>query len=187
MEKSDDGEAGDRRPPAERADRRGEPFPKAPVFCGRGAPEDGWIDYNNHMNIGYYLIAIDLATDDFFEDWIGIGPSMARDAGMGSFVLQSHMHFLREIRRDHAYEAHIQLLDHDHKRWRYIASLTNLSTGERAATAEQIAMSVDHATRRSAPLPPAQLARLEEMMAAHRDLPTPPEVGAPLGVRRAAG
>lgn len=168
-----------------RGDRRSAPFPKAPILCGRGAPEESWIDYNDHMNIGYYLIAIDRATDDFFEDWIGIGPMMVEEAGMGSFVLQSHMHFLREIRRGQSYDAHIQLLDHDAKRWRYIATLTNLATGEKAATAEQIAISVDHASRRAAPLPCAQFERLEAMMTAHRDLPLPPEVGAPLGIRRA--
>ncbi len=165
---------------------RSAPFPKAPVFCAGGAPQEAWIDYNDHVNIGYYLIAVDLATDEFFENWIGIGPSMAMAAGSGSFVLQSHMHFLREMRRGEAYEVHIQLLDVDDKRWVYIATLSKAASGEIAATAEQIAMSVDHATRRSTPLPAPQRARLEEMMAAHRDLPIPPEVGAPLGIRRKA-
>lgn len=169
----------------ERADRRGAPFPQAPVFCQRGAPLEAWIDYNDHMNIGYYLIAIDQATDVFFEDWLGIGPPMAAEFAKGSFVLQSHMHFLREIRRGEPYEAHVQLLDHDAKRWRFIATLTNLATGARAATAEMLSICVDHATRRSAPLPAPQLKRLEELMAAHRDLPRPPEVDAPLGIRRA--
>ncbi|MCI4664056.1 MAG: thioesterase family protein [Neomegalonema sp.] len=165
--------------------RLNEPFPRTPVLCERAKVRPEWIDYNDHMNIGYYLIAIDLATDRFFEDWIGVGPDMATAHGKGSFVLQTHMHFLREMRLDDEFDAHIQLLDCDAKRWRYIATLTRVSDGAKAATAEQIAMCVDHSTRRSAPLPETQRRRLEQMMDAHRSLPVPPEVGAPLAIRRA--
>lgn len=167
-----------------RGDWRQRAFPSAPILCARGRPAEAWIDYNDHMNLGYYLIAIDQAVEACFEDWTGIGPSMAEEVGMGSFVLQSHMHFLQEIRRDELYEVRLQLLECDHKRWRYIATLSNAASGARAATAEQIAMCVDHATRRSAPLPETQKRRLEEMLAAHRDLPKAPQIGAPLGIRR---
>lgn len=162
------------------------PFQQAPALCAEGAPLPEWIDYNNHMNIGYYLIAIDLATDQFFEEWLGIGPSMAEEEGCGSFVIQSHMHFLREVRSGEQYRVVVQMLDYDAKRWHYIATLEKAADGVRAATAEQIAMCVDHVSRRSRPLPESRLARLSEMMAAHRDLPTPPEVAAPLGIRRRA-
>ena len=145
------------------------------------------IDYNGHMNLGYYLIAIDQAVMRFFAEWVGIGPQMAAEHGVGSFVLQSHMHFMREIRAGDAYEAHIQLLDRDAKRWRYIATLAKEGERAPAASAEQIAMCVDHKTRRSAPLPAYQSARLEALMAAHAALPAPPQTGAPLGIRRRNG
>lgn len=171
----------------ERRDKRAWAFPARPVLCMRATPEPGWIDYNNHMNVGYYLIAADQAVDIFFQDWIDIGPRMAEREGMGSFVLQSHMHFLREIRAGAFFDAWIQLLDHDPKRWHYIVTLTHAETGDKAATIEQLAMCVDHATRRSAPLPEPHYRRMTALRAAHQDLAKPPEVGAALAIRRRPG
>lgn len=162
------------------------PFPRAPILCAERAPRPEWIDYNDHMNLGYYLLAFDQAAEAFFERWMDLNASYARRCGMGSFVLQSHMHFLSEVRLGERFGVFIQLLDHDAKRWRYVLTMRAAADARLCATCEQIAMNVDHASRRSAPLPEAQARRLAALMAAHRDLPTPPQVGAPLGVRRSA-
>lgn len=136
------------------------------------------------MNVGYYLLAFDQALDGFFENWMDLNAGYAERSGMGSFVLQSHMHFKSELRGGDSFRVTLQLLDYDPKRWRYLAQMRASSDDRLAASCEQIAMNVDHATRRSAPLPPPQRARLAALMDAHRDLPWPDEVGAPLGIRR---
>ncbi len=43
---------------------------------GKVLPE--WIDHNGHMNLAYYVLAFDLATDKFF-DGFGIKPEQAID------------------------------------------------------------------------------------------------------------
>ena len=45
------------------------PFTAASVQTVR--PE--WIDYNGHMNVGYYHVAFDLAAEDFFQ-FLGYTP-----------------------------------------------------------------------------------------------------------------
>jgi hypothetical protein len=37
--------------------------PEAPFDRYRGVVLPGWVDYNGHMNVAYYLVAFDLATD----------------------------------------------------------------------------------------------------------------------------
>ena len=162
------------------------PFPRSPILCAELEVPAEWLDFNAHMNIGYYLLAFDRALDVFFESWMDLNAGYARRTGMGSFVLQSHMHFLAELRQGERFQVFIQLLEHDHKRWRYIAEMREAASGRLSATCEQIAMNVDHRSRRSTPLPEPQRLRLAALMEAHRDLPRPAQVGAPLGIRRKA-
>ena len=160
------------------------PFPRAPILCAEREVPAEWLDFNAHMNMGYYLLAFDQALDPFFESWMDLNAGYAQRTGMGSFVLQSHMHFIAELRQGERFKVYIQLLDHDHKRWHYVLLMQEAESGRPAASCEQIAMNVDHATRRSTPLPEAQFRRLEQLMAAHKDLPRPSQIGAALGIRK---
>lgn len=163
----------------------GDPFPAEPLLCARSRVRAEWVDYNDHMNVGFYLLAFDQALDVAYDEWLGFGADYARRLQMGPFALQTHMHFLRELRRDAPFEIRMLLLDLDHKRIHYLLTMHALESGELAASSEQLSMNVDHASRRSAPFPDATFARFSEMMAAHRDLPRPPQVGQPIGIRRA--
>ena len=44
----------------------------APFDEYRAVVRPEWIDHNGHMNMGYYMVVCDLATDAWFEH-VGIG------------------------------------------------------------------------------------------------------------------
>ena len=44
---------------------------EAPLDKYRDVVRPEWIDHNRHMNVGYYLVVFDYATDEFFR-WIGL-------------------------------------------------------------------------------------------------------------------
>lgn len=161
-------------------------FPSEPLRSAERAVEDAWIDYNDHMNVGYYLLAFDQALDEIYANWFGIAEDYVRKYNMGPFALQSNLHYLRELRSGERFYVEFQLLDYDHKRWRYFMSMIRAADGEVAATAEQLSMNVDHSVRRSAPMPAPVLERLAGLWEAHKDLPRPPQVGQPIGIRRRA-
>lgn len=163
-----------------------EPFPNAPMRFEGGVVPEAWLDFNGHMNVGYYSLAFDRALEPWYEHWIDLGGSYARREGMGPFALQSHLHYLRELRRGEAYTLTVQLLDADRKRWRLFLQLVRDADGVVAATCEQLSMNVDLSARRSADLPESQKRRLAEMLAAHRGLAWPDQVGRPLEIRRKA-
>ena len=61
---------------------------QAPFTCaGPDVPED-WIDYNGHMNVGYYLIAFDQGTDRFF-DFVGVGTDYMKRTNRSTFTLET--------------------------------------------------------------------------------------------------
>jgi len=39
----------------------------APLDRYRDVVRPEWIDHNGHMNMGYYLVVFDFATDEFFR------------------------------------------------------------------------------------------------------------------------
>jgi acyl-CoA thioester hydrolase len=145
-----------------------------------------WIDYNGHMNVAYYVLAFDRALDKVF-DGLGIGADYVRRSGHSFFMLEAHVTYIREVVADDPLRFAFQLLDADEKRLHYVISMFHATDGFLAARSEQIAMHIDMAGRRGAPMPKAAQQRLKSVLTAHAHLPRPPEVGHVIGIRRRAG
>ena len=47
-----------------------------------------WIDYNGHMNVAFYTMAIDKSLDIFLEKTLGLGESHANKNDQGPFVFR---------------------------------------------------------------------------------------------------
>lgn len=155
----------------------------APFDRHRGAVRPEWIDGNGHMNVGYYLVAFDLATDTFCGQF-GIGWNYAEhELGM-VFILEAHATYEREVRRDDPLRITTQLLDFDEKRLHFFHAMYHDGSGWLASTNELLMMNIDFATRRAAPWRPETLRRIETMAAAHRSLPRPERAGRIIAIRR---
>ena len=50
----------------------------APLSLHTGQVLPDWIDYNGHMNLAYYMLAFDHATDAFF-DFVGLGVNYLKE------------------------------------------------------------------------------------------------------------
>lgn len=161
-------------------------YPSEPIEVVRLTVRPEWIDYNGHMNVAYYLLAFDKATDPFF-DTLGIGEKSAREDRAGPFALQNQIFFLREVREGDPLRITMQLLDHDTKKVHYFLSMYHADKGYLAATLEQITVFVDLETRKTRPFTEETQMKVKALMAAHRDLPRPPQAGVPVGIRRKPG
>jgi len=148
-----------------------------------GQVEPGWIDYNGHMNVAYYHMAFDRATDAFLER-IGLGEAYLKEHEGSMFALEDHITYQRELRVGDPFRISLQLLDVDEKRVHYFQRLFHGEEGYLAATCEHLSIYVDMRRRRSAPLPETVAAELASLLAEHRRLERPREAGRPMGVKR---
>ncbi len=155
---------------------------EVPLSLHRDAVRAEWVDYNGHMNVAYYVLAFDHATDAFL-DFVGLGPGYLERTGRTTFALEAHVTYQRELLGDEPFAVTTRLLDFDEKRMHYFHAMHRADGGELAATLEQVSIHVDLATRRSARMPEEALARLGEVLAAHRRLARPPEAGRVIGLR----
>lgn len=140
-----------------------------------------WIDDNGHLNMGYYVVVFDQATDAWLAH-IGLGPSDRARMGVTTFTLESHVCYLREVLEDAPLRFTTRLLGFDQKRIHYVHEMHHAEGGFVAATNELMSLHVSQATRRSAPMAPGVLARLEEVMRRHGELPIPEYVGRRIGL-----
>jgi acyl-CoA thioester hydrolase len=141
-----------------------------------------WTDQNGHMNVAYYVLAFDRATDVFY-DRLGLGWAiLAEDRSM--FTLAMNVDYLSEIFAAEAVAIKSRVLDCDAKRLHYFHEMRRAHDGALAATNEIVALHVGMSKRRSAPFPEAVGALLAAMKAAHAALPPPPRAGRTLGLKR---
>ncbi|WP_147471631.1 thioesterase family protein [Nocardia stercoris] len=126
--------------------------------------DEAWIDVNDHMNAQYYGILVYRAHAAFTE-MIGLGDDYVHTTGFGKMVVQGAMTYEREVRRGARLAVDSWLLGLDAKRLHFFHELRVLETGVRAAAFEQLDLHVDLGTRRTAPMPPEVVARLEHFSA----------------------
>jgi len=148
----------------------------APFDAYRDVVRAEWIDNNQHMNMGYYVVVFDLATDEFLR-WVGLDEAHRRERRVTTFCLEAHVTYHREVRAGDPLRFTTLLLAHDAKRIHYFHEMYHATRGYLAATNELMSLHVSEVTRRGAPMAPEILARLARIQKAHDELSRPPQAG----------
>ena len=156
----------------------------APLDRYRDVVRHEWIDHNGHMNMGYYLVVFDFATDEFFR-WVGLGEAHRTARNVTTFCLEAHVTYHREVRSGDPLRFTTLLLGHDTKRLHYIHTMYHATEGYLASTNELMSLHVDLRTRRGAPMAEEITARLAAIQAAHDKVERPPQVGRRIGLTQA--
>ena len=147
------------------------------LLVGEGTVLPTQIDYNGHMNVVHYRAAFDLSTDGLFAA-LGLGPDdYTARTGATLMVVEEHTRYHAELAEAERYRILARLVGHSAKRLHDLLVMEHLERRVVAATHEELALHVDLAARRSSPLPPAALAAVEALEAAHARLPPPPDLG----------
>lgn len=155
----------------------------APLDRHRARVLPEWIDYNGHMNVGYYVVAFDQATETLCEQ-IGAAHDYVKARRGMVFVLEAHVTYDREVKLGDPLRITTQILDHDAKRIHFFHSMYHAEEGFLASTNELMMLHVGYESRRSEPWPPEVLRRLEALAEAHKRLPWPAQAGRRIGIRR---
>jgi acyl-CoA thioester hydrolase len=142
----------------------------------RGTVQQAWVDYNDHVNVGFYVVAFDLATDAALEV-VDLGERYRKATDRSVFVAELHVTYQNELRQGEGFLVDTVLVGCDAKRLHMMHVMRRAADGARAATCELLLMHVDLKERRTVPVPPPQAALLAALVAAQADLPRPPETG----------
>lgn len=148
----------------------------APLQLYRDRVRPEWIDYNGHMNVAFYVLAFDYATDAFF-DHLGIGRDYKEAANSSTFAVEMNVSYVREVHEGDPLAFRTWLLGHDAKRLHYYHEMYHAEEGWLAAGCELMSLHIDMSIRRTAPFPGHIMSRLAEVAATHAAAPAPDRVG----------
>ena len=157
----------------------------APFDHYRGEVLAEWIDLNGHMNLAYYIVLFDYATDLLF-DAIGIGKEYKRATNHGTFVAESHNLYERELLVGERVRVTSQIVGADSKRLHLAHEMFRATEAERVATQELMFLSVDLGRRRVVPFLGEAQQRVGAAAAAHAHLPRPQWLGRHIAIPHAS-
>ena len=155
----------------------------APLALHQESVQPEWIDYNGHMNLAYYMLAFDHATDAFF-DFVGLGEAYLKANNASTFTLEGHITYDRELMAGAPMRFETQLLAYAAKLLHYIHFMYHAEEGYLASTNELISLHVDMTARRSVAMPGAIVARLDALALRHDNLPRPEHAGRVISIAR---
>ena len=109
-----------------------------------------WIDYNDHMNVSYYLLMFDKYGADTLNDLFQMGEHSAKTTKKSTMIVESHITYNRELRLDDEVDLNCVYFNHDDKRLHYKIEMIHKEKKYLASTIEILALYVDLKERKVA-------------------------------------
>ena len=106
-----------------------------------------YTDYNNHLNVAYYVRIFDLAADVMLDNFKMGGESAKKD-NKTTFVAEMYTAYNQEVRLGEEVETHLTYVNHDKKRIHYRLSMFHKEKKYLAATNEVLSLYVDLGKRK---------------------------------------
>jgi acyl-CoA thioester hydrolase len=144
-----------------------------PVIEYEAVVRPEWIDSNGHLNLAYYVVVFDHATDRLYSA-LDIGDAYREASGYSCFTAETHTLYEREVHLGDKLNVRSWLLGADSKRLHYFHEMFHVESGERSAVQELMALHIDMRVRRVAPYPPDTYAALRQAVKEYAPA-TPPK------------
>jgi len=107
-----------------------------------------WIDYNDHMNVSYYLLIFDKFGADILNETFKMGEHSAKTTGKSTMIVESNITYNQELKLDDEVDINLIYFDHDKKRLLYKMEMIHKNDKYLASTIEVLALYVDLNTRK---------------------------------------
>ena len=108
-----------------------------------------WTDYNNHMNMAYYVLVFDQIWEIILEKF-KMGEHSAKTTKMSTMVVETHTTYNSEVKEGDEVEINLTFFDHDKKRIHFKMEMIEKSSKKLSATLEMLSLYIDLNKRRVA-------------------------------------
>ena len=113
-----------------------------PVHIANQIIKKEWTDYNNHMNMAYYVLVFDQIWEMILEKF-KIGEQSAKTTNMSTMVVETYTTYNNEVKEGDEVEINLTFLDHDKKRLHYKMEMIEKSSKKLSATLEMLSLYID--------------------------------------------
>ena len=101
-----------------------------------------WTDYNNHMNMAYYVLVFDQVWEVMLEKF-KMGENSAKTTNMSTMVVETYTTYNNEVKEGDEVEINLTFFDHDKKRLHYKMEMIEKSSKKLSATLEMLSLYID--------------------------------------------
>ena len=102
-----------------------------------------WTDYNNHMNVAYYVLIFDVYGAEILMNKFKMGEHSAKTTKKSTMVVESHITYNQEVSEGDEVGVNLTFFDHDKKRLLYKMEMIHKEKKYLASTIEILALYVD--------------------------------------------
>ena len=102
-----------------------------------------WTDYNNHMNVAYYVLIFDLYGSETLMTKFKMGENSAKTTKKSTMVVESHITYNQEVTEGDEVNINRLYFDHDKKRLQYKFEMVHKEKKYLASTIEFLSLYVD--------------------------------------------
>ena len=101
-----------------------------------------WTDYNQHLNMAYYVLIFDKAWEVILEKF-NMGEISAKTTKMSTMVVETHTTYNNEVKQGDEVEIVLTFFDHDKKRLHFRLEMYEKKSKTLSATIEMLALYID--------------------------------------------
>ena len=108
-----------------------------------------WTDYNEHMNMAYYVLIFDLAWEIILEKF-KMGEHSAKTNKKSTMVVETHTTYNNEVKQGEDVDIVLTHFDHDKKRLHFKLEMYEKTKKTLSATIEMLSLYIDLSKRKVA-------------------------------------
>ena len=122
-----------------------------------------WTDYNNHMNLSYYILVFDLGAEVMLSKF-QMGEHSAKTTKKSTMVVETRTTYNNEVKEGDDVDVFLSYLDHDKKRIHYKLEMYDKNKNVLSATTEVLSLYIDLSVRKVAELEEEKKAIIDEFI-----------------------
>ena len=101
-----------------------------------------WVDYNNHLNMAYYIVIFDEAWEVMLAK-IKMGAHSAKTSKRSTMVVETHTQYINEVKENEEVDIMLTFFDHDKKRLHLKLEMIEKKSKKLSASMEWISLYID--------------------------------------------
>ena len=128
-----------------------------------------WTDYNNHMNVAYYVLIFDLYGAEKLMTLFNMGETSAKNTKKSTMVVESHITYNQEVKEGDEVDVNLLYFDHDKKRLQYKLEMIHKEKKYLASTIEILSLYVDLGERKVSEFENKKIQLMKEFIDKHKN------------------
>ena len=127
-----------------------------------------WTDYNNHMNLSYYILVFDVGAEVILSKF-KMGEDSAKTTKKSTMVVETHTTYNSEVKEGNEVDVFLSHFDHDKKRLHYKLEMYDKEKNTLSATTEVLSLYIDLNLRKVSEFEKEKSIIMDEFIDKHKE------------------